>query len=37
MEKVVHLSDILKTIFCFKFLGYGKVLARPKQVWACLN
>jgi hypothetical protein len=26
MEKVVHLSEIFKTIFCFNFLESGKVL-----------
>jgi hypothetical protein len=26
MEKVVHLSEIFKTIFCFKFLETKKVL-----------
>jgi hypothetical protein len=26
MEKVVHLSEIFKSIFCLKFLEPGKVL-----------
>jgi hypothetical protein len=26
MEKVVHLSEIFKTLFCFTFLEHGKVL-----------
>jgi hypothetical protein len=37
MEKVVHLFDIFKKIFYFKFLKLGKVLFGWVKVWIDLN
>jgi hypothetical protein len=37
MEKVVHLFEIFKTIFCFKFLELRNVKFRSIKVWKDLN
>jgi hypothetical protein len=37
MEKVVHILEIVKTIFYFKFSELAKVLFGSKEIWINLK